>query len=62
MLARGHAAVATLGPVRATRAETALLDGATAHEAAALASTASGIAGALVQELTRRALVQAGRA
>ena len=61
MLARGHAAVATLGPVRATRVETALLDGATAHEAAELVDGV-GHRRALVQELTRRALVQAGRA
>ena len=61
VLARGHAAVATLGPVRATRVETALLDGATAHEAAELARRRRASPGADA-ELTRRALVQAGRA
>ena len=62
MLARGHAAVATLGPVRATRAEAALVDGASAREAGALAGVGEGHRRALVEELTRRALVQAGRA
>jgi len=62
VLARGHAAVATLGPVRATRAEAALMDGASAREAGALAGVGDGHRRALVEELTRRALVQAGRA
>ena len=62
VLARGHAAVATLGPVRATRAEAALVDGASAREAGALAGVGDGHRRALVEELTRRALVQAGRA
>jgi CO/xanthine dehydrogenase FAD-binding subunit len=67
VLARGHAAVAVLGtgshPVRAVRAEAALVDGATAREAAALAGACvdDGHRRALVTELTRRALVQAGR-
>jgi CO/xanthine dehydrogenase FAD-binding subunit len=64
VLARGHAAVATLGPVRATRAEAALVDGASAREAGVLAGEIieDGHRRALVQELTRRALVEAGRA
>jgi CO/xanthine dehydrogenase FAD-binding subunit len=60
VLARGHAAVVTLGPVRATRAEAALLDGASAREAAELVDGA-GHRGAVTRELTRRALRQAGR-
>jgi CO/xanthine dehydrogenase FAD-binding subunit len=64
VLGRGHAAVAVLGTgSRATAAEAALVDGAGAREAAALA--AQGVEGAhrraLVEELTRRALVEAGR-
>ncbi len=67
VLARGHAAVTVLGtgshPVRAAAAEAALADGAGAREAAALA--AGCVEGAhrraLVEELTRRALVEAGR-
>ena len=68
VLARGHAAVAVLGtgshPVRAARAEAALVDGASAREAAALAAALveHPHRRALVAELTRRALVQAGRA
>jgi len=68
VLARGHAAVAVLGngshPVRAARAEAALVDGAGAEEAAALAAATieHPYRRALVAELTRRALVQAGRA
>ena len=68
MLARGHAAVAVLGngshPARAARAEAALVDGASAEEAAALAAATieHPHRRALVAELTRRALVQAGRA
>ena len=73
MLAPGHAAVAVFaaaaaaapsGARRAPAAERALLDGATAAEAAALAAEL--VDGdhprALVAELTRRALVQAGHA
>ncbi|HEX6025243.1 MAG TPA: FAD binding domain-containing protein [Solirubrobacter sp.] len=63
VLARGHAAVAVLGAGRASAAEAALVDGAGAREAAALA--AESVDGAhrraLVEELTRRALVEAGR-
>jgi CO/xanthine dehydrogenase FAD-binding subunit len=73
VLAPGHAAVALFagnapptftGTRRAPAAERALLDGATAAEAAALAAElADGDhPRALVAELTRRALVQAGRA
>jgi CO/xanthine dehydrogenase FAD-binding subunit len=61
VLARGHAAVATLGPERAPRVEAALVDGASAREAAELVVGVDH-GGALVRELTRRALVQAGRA
>jgi aerobic carbon-monoxide dehydrogenase medium subunit len=67
VLARGHAAVAVLGtgshPIRAAAAEAALVDGAGAREAAALAAECveNGHRRALVEELTRRALVQAGR-
>ena len=63
VLAPGHVRVALLGPRRAQRAEQALLEGASAREAAALAAT--DIEGAhrraLVAEVTRRALVEAGR-
>jgi len=63
VLAPGHAAVAILGAGRAPAAEAALRDGASAAEAAALA--AERVDGdhrrALVAELTRRALVEAGR-
>jgi CO/xanthine dehydrogenase FAD-binding subunit len=63
VLAPGHAAVALLGTGRAGRAEQALLEGAPAREAAALA--AEEVEGAhrkaLVAEVTRRALVEAGR-
>jgi CO/xanthine dehydrogenase FAD-binding subunit len=68
VLGPGHAAVAVLGtgshPVRAAAAEHALREGATAREAAALASqeVEDPHRRALVAELTRRALVQAGRA
>jgi CO/xanthine dehydrogenase FAD-binding subunit len=68
VLARGHAAVAVLGngshPVRAARAEAALVDGASAAEAAELAAATieHPHRRALVAELARRALVQAGRA
>ena len=64
VLAPGHARVALLGTGRAPRAEQALLDGASAAEAAALAAEAVGGAHrrALVAEVTRRALVEAGRA
>ncbi|WP_270006119.1 FAD binding domain-containing protein [Solirubrobacter deserti] len=64
VLAEEHAAIAILGAGRATAAERALLDGASAAEAAALAADL--VDGdhprALVTELTRRALVEAGRA
>ena len=68
VLAPGHAAVAILGtgshPLRATDAERALSQGASAREAAALAAQEieHPHRRALVAELTRRALVQAGRA
>jgi CO/xanthine dehydrogenase FAD-binding subunit len=68
VLADGYAAVALLGtgshPVRATAAEVALREGASAREAAALAASEVGGAHrrALVAEVTRRALVEAGRA
>ncbi len=64
VVAPGHARVALLGTGRAPGAEQALLDGATAAEAAALAAEAVGGAyrRALVAEVTRRALVEAGRA
>jgi CO/xanthine dehydrogenase FAD-binding subunit len=64
VLAPGHAAVALLGTGRCKGAEQALLEGAPAREAAALA--AEEVEGAhrkaLVAEVTRRALVEAGRA
>jgi CO/xanthine dehydrogenase FAD-binding subunit len=64
VLAPGHAAVALLGTGRCKRAERALLAGADARETAALA--ADEVDGAhrkaLVAEVTRRALVAAGRA
>jgi CO/xanthine dehydrogenase FAD-binding subunit len=63
VLSPGHAAVAVLGTGRAVRAEQALLEGASAREAAALAADA--VEGAhrkaLVAEVTRRALVECGR-
>jgi CO/xanthine dehydrogenase FAD-binding subunit len=62
VVADGHAAIAILGAGRVNAAERALLDGARAAEAAAL--TAELVDGdhprALVAELTRRALVEAG--
>jgi CO/xanthine dehydrogenase FAD-binding subunit len=67
VLAPGHAAVAVLGtgehPVRAAAAEQALREGAPAREAAALAAAelSDPHRRALVAELTRRALTQAGR-
>jgi CO/xanthine dehydrogenase FAD-binding subunit len=64
VLAPGYASVALLGTGRCERAEQALLEGASAREAAALA--VEGVEGAhrraLVAEVTRRALVEAGRA
>ena len=67
VLAPGHAAVAVLGTgshACARRAEAALRDGAGAREAAALAAAEieHPHRRALVAELTRRALVEAGRA
>jgi CO/xanthine dehydrogenase FAD-binding subunit len=68
VLADGQAAVALLGtgshPIRAAAAEVALREGASAREAAALAATEveGGHRRALVAEVTRRALVEAGRA
>jgi CO/xanthine dehydrogenase FAD-binding subunit len=68
VLAPGHAAVAVLGsgshPVRAAGAERALREGAGAREAAALAAEVVEDAHrrALVADVTRRALEQAGRA
>jgi CO/xanthine dehydrogenase FAD-binding subunit len=63
VLAPGHAAVALLGTGRVPRAERALLEGASALAAAALA--AEEVEGdhrrALVADVTRRALEQAGR-
>jgi CO/xanthine dehydrogenase FAD-binding subunit len=63
VLAPGHARVALLGAGRCKSAEQALLEGATAREAAALA--AEEVEGAhrkaLVAEVTRRALVECGR-
>jgi CO/xanthine dehydrogenase FAD-binding subunit len=62
VLAPGHAAVSLLGTGRAARAEQALLEGADAREAGALA--ADEVEGAhrkaLVAEVTRRALAEAG--
>jgi CO/xanthine dehydrogenase FAD-binding subunit len=64
VIADDHVAVAILGAGRATAAERALLAGASAADAAALAADL--VDGdhprALVAELTRRALVEAGRA
>ena len=64
VLAPGHAAVALLGPQRATVAEHALNQGAGAREAAALAAglVRDPHQRALVTELTLQALNQAGRA
>lgn len=68
VLAPGHAAVAVLGTgshaVRAAPAEAALRAGASARDAAALAAqeVQHPHRRALVAEMTRRALVQAGRA
>jgi hypothetical protein len=63
VLAPGHAAVALLGTGRVARAEHALREGASAREAAALA--AEEVEGAhrkaLVADVTRRALEEAGR-
>ncbi len=61
VVGRGHAAVATLGPRRAPRAERALVNHATAREAAELMD-GEGHQRALIVELTRRALIEAGRA
>jgi len=63
VLGREHAAVAVMGAGRAADAERALLDGATAEQAAQLAARAVADAHgrALVTELTRRALNEAGR-
>ena len=61
VVGRGHAAVATLGPIRASRAERALIKHATAREAAELVAQGEGHQRALVVELTRRALIEAGR-
>jgi CO/xanthine dehydrogenase FAD-binding subunit len=62
VLAPGHAAIAVLGAGRATAAERAVRDGASAADVGALAADL--VAGdhprALVAELTRRALTQAG--
>ena len=64
VLARDHAAVAVLGAGRATDAEDALRNGASAEQAAKLAgkTVTDPHRRALVTELTRRALVEAGRA
>jgi len=64
VLAPGRAAVALLGPRRATVAEHALDQGASAHEAAALAAGLESDAHrrALVTDLTVKALNEAGRA
>jgi carbon-monoxide dehydrogenase medium subunit len=60
LVAPGRAAVALLGagdrPVRATAAEEALADGATADEVAALAAPGSGYRNVLLSELVRRAI------
>ena len=63
VLGREHAAVAVMGAGRAADAERALLDGATAEQAAQLAARAVADAHGrgLVTELTRRALNEAGR-
>jgi CO/xanthine dehydrogenase FAD-binding subunit len=63
VLAPGHVAIALLGSGRATRAEAALRAGASTREAAEIAAEA--VEGdhrrALVIDVTRRALEQAGR-
>ena len=63
VLAPGHVAIALLGTGRAPRAEAAVRAGASAREAAELA--AEEVEGdhrrALVDDVTRRALEQAGR-
>jgi CO/xanthine dehydrogenase FAD-binding subunit len=63
VLARGHAAVAVLGAGRATDAERALGDGAGAQDAAVLAGRLGNDPHqrALLTELTRQALTEAGR-
>jgi hypothetical protein len=62
VLAPGRASIALLGTGRASRAEVAVRAGATAREAATLA--AEEVEGdhrrALVEDVTRRALEQAG--
>jgi CO/xanthine dehydrogenase FAD-binding subunit len=64
VVAREHAAVAVLGAGRAPAAEQALTEGASAAEAATLAGRLVNDphGRALTVELTRRALVEAGRA